>query len=226
MDDKSLFLQHFTRNKAISISSKSKRPDSIFFMICFNEQGLAFLKVVDKNGEEVETEYRLYTDNNFNVLRSMARAKEDMQEKITWGTEQKRVYLHEYRWLLYELMRCDNIVDEKMRKVSVSEETLQVRLVIEKTGNGQCSTHIDVVGESSDQQQFMFLSDSHVLTSNTIHPIHPNQKNPYLRHLFSSFPPFVQYSFGCPVLLIKTFVKYLFPPRNPCYICNVKRRKK
>ncbi|MBR6181294.1 MAG: DEAD/DEAH box helicase [Prevotella sp.] len=173
MDDKSLFLQHFTRNKAISISSKSKRPDSIFFMICFNEQGLAFLKVVDKNGEEVETEYRLYTDNNFNVLRSMARAKEDMQEKITWGTEQKRVYLHEYRWLLYELMRCDNIVDEKMHKVSVSEETLQVRLVIEKAGNGQCSTHVDVVGESSDLQQFMFLSDSHVLTSNTIHPIHP-----------------------------------------------------
>ena len=58
-----------------------------------------------------------------------------------------------------------------------------------------------------------------------LQPLPPIKKS-HLRHLFSSFPPFVQYSFSCPVLLIKTFVKYLFPPRNPCYICNVKRRKK
>ncbi|MBO4819971.1 MAG: DEAD/DEAH box helicase [Prevotella sp.] len=172
MDDKSIFLQHFTRNKAISVTSKSKRPDNIFFMINFNEQGLAYVKVVDKNGNEVETDYRLYTDSNFNVLRSIERAKEDMQEKITWGTEKKRVYLHEYRWLLYELMRCDNIVDERMQKINVSEETLQVRLIIEKGVPGQCSTHADVLGETSIQQ-FKLLSDSYVLASNTIHPIHP-----------------------------------------------------
>lgn len=173
MDEKSQFLQHFTRNKAISVTTNSKKPDSIFFMTCFDEQSHAYVKVVDKNGNEVETDYRLYTDSNFNVLRSIQRAKEDMQEKIIWGTEQRRVYIHEYRWLLYELMRCDNIVDQDMQKIKMSEETLQVRLHIVKREDGQCTTYADVAGETSGSMSFRLLSDSHVLAANTIHPIHP-----------------------------------------------------
>ena len=172
-DDKSLFLQHFTRNKAIRTNTYTNHPDKIFFMLCFDAQGQAYIKVTDSEGKNVETDFRLYTDSNFTVLRSLQRAQEEQQEKITWGMEKNRVYLHQYRWLLYELMRCENIVDEKMQKISVSNETLQVRLVIEQDEKGEISTHADVLGEAGACQEFRMLSDSHVLTANTIHPVHP-----------------------------------------------------
>ena len=172
MDTPSQFLQHFTRSKAIGLTTKSKRPDKIFFMLCFDEQGLAYLKVVDGKGKEVETDYRLYTDSNFTILRSLQRAREELQEKIAWGAEQERVYLHEYRWLLYELMRCDNIVDSNMQPIGVSDEVLQVRLVVQHVKNGY-ATHADVMGEGMSSEKFQLLSDSHVLAENTIHPIHP-----------------------------------------------------
>ena len=172
MDTPSQFLQHFTRSKAIGLTTKSKRPDKIFFMLCFDEQGLAYLKVVDGKGKEVETDYRLYTDSNFTILRSLQRAREELQEKIAWGAEQERVYLHEYRWLLYELMRCDNIVDSNMQPIGVSDEVLQVRLVVQHVKNGY-ATHADVMGEGMSSEKFQLLSDCHVLAENTIHPIHP-----------------------------------------------------
>ena len=120
-------------------------------MLCFDEQGLAYLKVVDGKGKEVETDYRLYTDSNFTILRSLQRAREELQEKIAWGAEQERVYLHEYRWLLYELMRCDNIVDSNMQPIGVSDEVLQVRLVVQHVKNGY-ATHADVMGEGMSSE--------------------------------------------------------------------------
>ena len=189
--DQQLFLKHFHKNKNLNISSSSslRRNEQIYFMLCFDEQGLAYVKVVDKKGEEVQTDYRLYTDALFNVLRSIAKAHEELREKIVWGKGNERVYLHEWRWVLYELMRCSNLVDEKMRPLKVADTTLQLRLHITPADQGEYSTAVDVYGDGIIAEKFQLLTDDFVMAEDTIYPLRPIGDNfASLRYFVIRFP--------------------------------------
>ena len=189
--DQQFFLQHFHKNKNLNSSSSPslRRNDQIFFMLCFDEQGLAYVMVVDKKGEEVQADYRLYTDALFNVLRSIDKAREEMREKIVWGEGSERVYLHEWRWVLYELTKCGNIVDDKMQPLKVSDTTLQLRLLISQTDKGEYATEVDVYGDGIVAEKFQLLADNFVLTGDTIYPLRPIGDNfASLRYFLIHFP--------------------------------------
>ena len=165
--DQQLFLKHFHKNKNLNVSSSPslRRNEQIHFMLCFDEQGLAYVKVVDKKGVEVRTDYRLYTDELFNVLRAIDKAREEMREKIVWGEENERVYLYQWRWVLYELVRCNNIVDEQMRPLQVSDTTLQLRLHISQNDKGEYATAVDVYGDGIVADKFQLIADNFVLAT-------------------------------------------------------------
>lgn len=169
------FLKHFHKNanKNVATPASLRKIDKLFFMICFDEHNLAYVKVVDANGSEVETDFRLYTDSLFSTLRAIEKAREDIRDKIVWGEGNERVYLQEYRWVLYELIRSARLVDEKMRPIQVSDMQLQMRFVITKTEKGEYFSRADIAGEDIVTDDFRLLSDDFVLTEGTIHPIKP-----------------------------------------------------
>ena len=189
--DQQLFLKHFHKNKNLNVSSSPslRRNEQIHFMLCFDEQGQAYVKVVDKKGAEVRTDYRLYTDELFNVLRAIDKAREEMREKIVWGEENERVYLYQWRWVLYELVRCNNIVDEQMRPIQVSDTTLQLRLHIFQNDKGEYATAVDVFGDGIVAEKFQLIADNFVLAGDTLYPLRPIGDNyASLRYFLISFP--------------------------------------
>ena len=187
--DNEQFLQHFTRSRALQPASKSGNHGEIHFMLSFDDRGRCFVQVVDSKGVAIDVDYRLYTDEKFIVLRSIERIKEEQQEKISWGDDDTRIYLHDHRWLLYELTRCKNLVDATMKPIRVSEETLQLRLVLEKTQKDELSTHCEVMGESMISSQYHLLADNYTLVDDTIHPLRPIGDNYLsLSFLTTTFP--------------------------------------
>ncbi len=189
--DQQLFLQHFHRNtnRNVANSASLRHHDQVFFMICFDQRGLAYVKVVDKKGAEVQTDYRLYTDSLFNVLRAIDKAHEEMRGKITWGESEELVFLHEYRWVLYELMRSDHIVDEQMQPIQVSDTMLQLRLVITPTKKGEYASRAQVAGGGIVHARFRLLADDYVLADGKIYPLKPIGDNfASLSYFLITFP--------------------------------------
>ena len=159
------------------------------------------MKVVDKKGNEIQTDYRLYTDSLFSTLRAIDKAREEIRGKIVWGAEAERVYLHEFRWVLYELIRCPNIVDEHMRPLQVCDTTLQLRVSISPAEKGEYVSRADVAGEGIVSDHFRLLADNFVLSEDKIYPIKPIGDN------FSSLNYFL---IRFPVSWTEAFLSVLF----------------
>lgn len=173
--DNQLFLQHFHKhnNRNVASPASLRRISSLYFMVCFDERSMAYVKVVDAKGNEVQTDYRLYTDSLFSALRAIDKAHEEIRGKIVWGEGEERVYLHEFRWVLYELIRCANLVDEQMEPIQVADSTLQLRILITPADNGQYASQADVAGDGFAASDFRLLADNFVLTEGKIHPLKP-----------------------------------------------------
>ncbi len=172
-DNQQQFLQQFKKIRSVNAAPLAKRTDEIFFMICFDGQNRAYLRVVDHQGKDVETDYRLYNDSVFTVLRSFERAKIELQDKISWGDDDENVYLDEYRWVLLELLRCSNLVDKDMAPIGVADEQLQLKISIEHEPGNQLKATALVVGDNVMGRDFKLLADDFVLFEGSIYPLRP-----------------------------------------------------
>jgi len=189
--DNQFFLQHFQKNdhRTLSTSASLQKVDHLLFMISFDERGLAYVKVVDAKGKEVQTDYRLYTDTLFSTLRAIEKAREEIREKIVWSNGDELIYLYEYRWVLYELIRCPNLVDSQLHPLQVCDTPLQLRVVITPTGKGEYTSRADVAGEGLITDDFQLLADNFVLADGKIYPLKPIGDNfSALRYFCTRFP--------------------------------------
>ena len=88
--------------------------------------------------------------------------------------------------LLYQLIRCKNLIDEKGHAISVHPDTSVLQLVLKKFGRNIEPHFIIAAKDSSDAEEydgakkyeanklyFNLLSDSFVLSDNVIYPIAP-----------------------------------------------------
>ena len=144
--------------------------EKLFFQIAFDEHRHAYVSIVNHKGTEVNPDYRLYNGETFHVLRSIDTIRKEQQNYFSWDETDNRIYLKEYPYLLYQLLRCDNLISANSEPIAVSAETAIPQLFIEKNG-GEMSTSFSLRTESKEIADFHFLTDIFVLADNTIYPI-------------------------------------------------------
>ena len=108
--------------------------------------------------------------------------------RISWTGADEMVQLSDYPYLLFALLRCDNLVDSQMQPLSVSQR--EARVVLRVTSDGDVMRP-DLLAVTPDgaPSSFLLLSDVFALVGSTIHPIASLGEN-YQRLTFfiESFP--------------------------------------
>ena len=148
--------------------------DDFLFVITKVSNGPT-LKTVTKALKPIEPDYHFFSGEKAQLLRSLDKIREEKAFEISWDDNGEDICLNEYPHLLYLLMRCDNIADEKGNKVSVNNDTTTMELLLTKK-DGWIKPLLSVAGNTG----FQMLSDSFVMTEGDnpeIRPIAPVGEN-------------------------------------------------
>lgn len=183
------FLPLLKRKNINHINRESKGSrEKLFFRIAFDKQDHAFISTINGKGVEINPDYRLYDEETFHVLRSIDTIRKEQQNFFSWDETDNRIYLKEYPHLLYQLLRCNNLVSADSTPISVSSETAIPQLIIDKK-NGQVSTSFALKAGDKDIAEFHFLTDIFVLANDVIYSIQSVGENYDKLNFFkSSFP--------------------------------------
>lgn len=166
------------------LPSKEGKREQVFFCLDFDEKG-AFVSVVDKNMKEIEVDYHAYSGDVFNVLRSMEAINEKNRLQFTWDGKLSRVYLGDYNYLLYLLIRCDNLRNAKGEKLK-SEQAVAMPCLYVFEVERQLVASFVLQTEEGDKNEFKLLSDSFALADTSIYPVEPLGENYGQLRFFSS----------------------------------------
>ena len=164
------FLNRFQKTAFVTqVNQTHAGKVKVFFQLAF-VQGSATLEVVSEKGEAIAPDYRLYQGETFNVLRMLEAVRQEQMMRISWGKADERVRLSDYPYLLFALLRCDNLVDAVMQPLKVSETEARIVLRIQSTDSLMQPTLVARTDENTSAS-FTLLSDVFALVENTIHPI-------------------------------------------------------
>jgi SNF2 family DNA or RNA helicase len=117
-DQFSDLLRQLRRTTSYDVAPKAAQ--AIFFQLCFDEIG-AFIRVVNKKGEEVDADYRSYSGTDRTLLKTLATIQERSGFVIDWDKPAKAAdhpYLAEHDFLVWQLRGLSNLLDADMRPVS------------------------------------------------------------------------------------------------------------
>ncbi len=177
------FLSQFHKSvfRATDLQQGKTGTGKVLFRLSF-EQG-ASVCVVNEQGQPEQADYRLYQGETFNVLRIIDGIRKEQAMRISWDTAgDNSLRLHDYPYLLFALLRCDNLVDAQLKPLRVSQEPATIVLKIEPVqpqslpaggapGVGQLEASLLARTEGLPPQPFELLSDVFALVGDTIHPI-------------------------------------------------------
>lgn len=159
---------------------------NIRFMI-ESKNNNVYLSVVNDKLTPVDVDYHYYTDENGLLLRSMARIIEEEAMDFSWTDETGKIELASHPHLIYQLIRCNNIVDVDGRPIVVSNESNALLLTLRNGEKQQLYPSIRLLNSLStedDKNQITLLTDCFVLCGHTICPIKPIGENYKLLYYF------------------------------------------
>lgn len=116
-------LQQLRRTPGIEPALKAAQ--AICFQISFDEHG-AYVRVVNRKGEEVDADYRAYSGTDRSLLKTLDTIKERNGFVIDWDkptSAGNRVYLAEHDFLLWQLRGLPNLVDLDLHPIIFHERT-------------------------------------------------------------------------------------------------------
>ncbi|MGM9733225.1 MAG: DEAD/DEAH box helicase, partial [Prevotella sp.] len=156
-----------------NIHSTKKHPgrdvaDGDFLFVITKGANGPSLKTVNKSLKPIEPDYHYFSGEKSQLLRSLDKIREEKAFEISWDDNGEDICLNEYPHLLYLLMRCDNIADEKGNKVSVNNDAATMELLLTKK-KGWIEPLLTVAGNAD----FQMLSDSFVMTEGESPEIRP-----------------------------------------------------
>ena len=178
------FLPQLKRLSPIAASkgNKTMMGKEIFFMLKPTESDVLVIPV-DKKLKPVEADFHYYTGDTSQLLRALDAIKEEMAFQISWDdNEADNVSLNQNPHLLYQIIRCKNLVDEQGNTIQGSQDTTVLQLVLKKYGKN-IEPHFIIPTEDNDQEfdgakkyednhlNLTLLSDSFALSHGTIYPI-------------------------------------------------------
>lgn len=157
---------------------KGRGKTTVLFKLTF-ERG-ATVMIIDEQGNPVSPDYKQYQGETFNVLRIIDNIRQEQAMRISWDTDEDNgIRLHDYPYLLFALLRCNNLVDGKLKPLKVCDTPATILLQI-TTENGLCTPSLLARCEGQSPQPFELLSDVFALVGDTICPIASLGEN-YLR---------------------------------------------
>ena len=154
----------------------------VLFRLTFDRGGdfkstpTAAVTVVDEKGKVVKPDYKQYQGETFNVLRIIDNIQQEQAMRISWDTDEEQgIRLHDYPYLTFALLRCDNLVDAKLKPLKVSNTPATIVLSLKneesKAKNEALSPQFVARCEGRAPQPFHLLSDVFALIGDTICPI-------------------------------------------------------
>ena len=174
------FLSQFHKTTFRQLSQQKGGAGKLKVLFRLNFERGAAVTVVDEKGNVVKPDYKQYQGETFNVLRIIDTIEQEQSMRISWDTdEQQGIRLHDYPYLTFALLRCNNLVDATLKplKVSNTPAIIGLCLVVNKD---QCTPIIYARHEGKPAQPFQLLSDVFALVDDTICPIASLGEN-YLR---------------------------------------------
>ncbi len=116
-------MQHFLEKLKTSVpargpvSAVGTADGRFLFRISFRSSGEAVLDTIDEKGNPTSPDCRLFNEPLSSVLRSMEQARDEDSFNVCWGDRNEGVSLPKNRHIIYQLMECDNLCDERMSPI-------------------------------------------------------------------------------------------------------------
>ncbi len=145
--------------------------ESPFFVIDFDKNGNAFIRIVNSKLKDIFPDYHMFTGEVFNVLRSLDFIRQEKTASFFWNKEEEdNIYLRDNPYLLFQLLRCDNLIDSQGNSIKVNNNNSFINLVLVKSDD-RISSSFQLKTCNGTSGDFRFLSDVFVLSDNVIYPV-------------------------------------------------------
>ncbi|HCY37964.1 MAG TPA: helicase SNF [Candidatus Margulisbacteria bacterium] len=162
----------FTKLKKNNLSSVARQKGEVAFVLAFDDNG-AFIKVTDKKGNSVNyDQYMYYSGVTRDILKTLARLQEKNAFKVDWENPENKVYLHEHEYIFNQLAGLDDLFDENKKKITFSADHGHIVLIIKELSSQQLTSSVQFFIDSK-YADFKLLSESHILSDNTIYTVLP-----------------------------------------------------
>ncbi len=165
--------------------SDKSRASELYFMIDRKTDGNIWVSVVDNKMKPINADYRSLSGEEAVALRSMERIRERDLLRVEWGAEgddTNAININQNPQLLYQLIRCNNLVCSDGNPIRVSQENTQVILRLnaeEKGKKTMLHPQLSLAATEGEDTSHLtntepvFLSDSFTLVDHTLYPTAP-----------------------------------------------------
>lgn len=185
-------LPQLRRLHSLSLQTPArKRPSEIFFMLEPADGGVR-ISVVNKKLEPTDADWHAFEGETAQVLRTLENIRDEEAFHIAWEeeTETRGIDLAAWPHLVYQLVRCTNLVARDGQSVSVFGETTSLRLTLQQERK-KLSVSLSTAAAPDDQYTGVcMLSDTYALLGHTIYPVTSVGEN--YRQLGAFLQPFAQ----------------------------------
>ena len=159
---------------------------NVFFMLNSKQDGSIWVNTVDNKMRHVDADYRDMNGEEATVMRNMERIREREMFRVEWDadtTDTEGINISNNPQLLYQLVRCNNLVDADGKPISVNQESTHAIIslhprkqakntMLEPELSLACGYSETQNDDNRDQNNTpLFLSDSFALVHHTIYPI-------------------------------------------------------
>lgn len=167
------FLSSLNRLTPLTPASIQEKEPDFNFMLSVRD-GNATLATVGKNMKPVSPDYRDYPGDTGSLLRSVSRITGEGGFNISWGETDRSISLADNPHIMYQLIRCRNIVGDKGKPIHVSPDAATLSVLLREIDEGRnLSPVIEARCGDAELKSVSFITDSFVLAGNTIYPAGP-----------------------------------------------------
>ncbi len=171
MSDFLMQLQKLQAKSSTSSIQGNKHKDytpNIFFMLDVCENA-TYLSVVNEKRKPIEVDYRYYDSNTAQLLHSIENVMREKRFQIVWEETDLRINLNEHPYLCYQLVRCNNLIDNQGNALKSLEEEKEIVLTLTKDGKTYIP-HFSIDG-SEESEQLVMLTDSFCLVKTELYNV-------------------------------------------------------
>jgi SNF2 family DNA or RNA helicase len=157
---------YFKRTRSLNLDIKN--PNVIFLKLDFDENG-GFLEVVDKKGKAIDVNYLSYSGALRNILKNIDTIKERNSFVIDWEKgSSDGIYLADNDHLLWQLQRCDNLVDKDLKPITFANgnATLQLQIIDDATNEKALQAIPTLIHQETEVENFQLVTENFVLSTN------------------------------------------------------------
>ena len=174
MSNEILFFDKMKRKNKLFEDSLIEQ--NIFFMITFGDSNGVYLDVVDCNKNKISVSHEHYSGAVREVLRTIETISDSSSFNINWGKKSDLISISENEQLLWQLLDCNNLVNEKLKKITLSKDYCEIVLSLKDEKTKIIGGFIALI-KGKSIENFRFLNESHIFYKNKIYNILPLGEN-------------------------------------------------